>query len=174
MSGACDRLADLEVLRRVERLAVAWGVGGAIAYGLTRSWAGAGVLTGVAAASIVAFRGLQRIVSALGPAGNGSGAPLGIGKVAPVPTDEPAGGSRATGSAEEGQGGNAIGWRAGLGALVRLCLLGAIVGAGSFLLDPEYFPAIVLGFSTLPAAFMTEGALQAARALRGRDHDDVS
>jgi len=57
--------------------------------------------------------------------------------------------------------------------LVRLGLLGLIAGAGAFLLDSEHFPAIVLGFSTLPAALMTEGLLQALRALRGRDHDDV-
>lgn len=156
-----ERLADAASLRRLELVAVAWTVAAALAYGLARSWTGALVLTGASVASIVGFRGLQRIVSALGPA-----EPAGESPAPPVPeVAEPA--------PSAGEDAGTIGWRPGLGALVRLGLLGLIAGAGAFLLDPEHFPAIVLGFSTLPAALMTEGLLQALRALRGRDHDDV-
>lgn len=164
------RLADAASLRRMELVAVAWTVVAGVSYGAARSWAGAVVLTGASAASIVAFRGLQRIVSALGPDGNGSQGPLEDAR--PVPAEEPA--ARPPGSVDATSRGGTIGWRPGLGALVRFGLLGAVACAAVLLLDSEHFPAIVLGFSTLPAALMTEGALQVVRALRGRDHDDVS
>lgn len=165
MSGE-GRLTDLASLRRIEILAVAWAAAAGLGYGVGRSWAGAAVLTGASAASIVAFRGLQRVVSALGP-------------------EEPAGRSPgpelAKPEPDTGKIAGKIGWRTGLGALVRLGLLAGIVAAGSFLLEPEHFPAIVLGFSTLPAALMTEGLWQVVRALRdrgeevkGRDRNDGS
>lgn len=160
MSGD-GRLADPGSLRRIELLALAWTAVGALGYGAARSWAGGLVLTAVSGVGIVLFRGLQRVVSALGPPGSGSDEPAGPPEgepLDPAPADEP----------------RTIGWRPVLGALVRFTLLAAIAGAGALLLDPEHFPAIVLGFSTLPAAFMTEGGLQVVRALRGRDHDDVS
>jgi hypothetical protein len=179
------RLADSAVLRRVERLGIAWAVlaagglwiAGAVA-GVPRGGALPAVtLTVVAAASIVAFRGLQRIVSALGPAG-------------PVPAESEPRDSRSwdtridsearvriqdpeIGVSKE-KASEKIGWRQGLTALVRLCLLGALLITGTFLLGPRFFPALALGFSTLPAALMTEGLLQMVRALRRKDHDGVS
>lgn len=168
--GGAGTLADSGSLRRIELVAVAWTAAGALAYGLVRSWSGGLVLTGVAAVAIVLFRGLQRIVSTLGPGGSGpaeppeGGGPL---PAEPAPTEPRPPRDR-----------GAIGWRTALGAIVRLALLGAVAVAGSLLLEPEYFPAIVLGFSTLPAALMTEGLLQGLRALqrigRGEDHDDVA
>lgn len=133
----------------MEGVAAAWAVAAGLGYGLWRSWAGAAVLTGAGAVSIVAFRGLQRIVSALGP-------------------EESAGRTPVPEVAEPDSNTGKIGRRPGLSAVVRLGLLAGIVGAGSFLLEPEHFPAIVLGFSTLPAAVMTEGLLQVVRALRDR------
>lgn len=170
--GGDERLADPASLRRIERFAVAWAVVAGSACGLALSWVSALVLTGAAVASIVAFRGLQRIVSALGPS-----------------QDEPAGPSEALAESPadpleppvlpERAGEN--GWRrghgaTGIGVFVRLGLLGAIAAAGAFLLEPEHFPAIILGFSTLPVAFMTEGLWQAVRAFRarGRDRHDGS
>ncbi len=142
-ASAGGALADLASLRRIERSAAAWTAAGALAFAATGRFAAALVLTGVSAASIVGFRGLQGIVSAIGPAAQGD---------------------------REAE----VGWRQGLKASVRLGLLGAFLTATVFLLDPGLFPAIVLGCSTLPAALMTEGLLQAVRAFRGRDHDDVS
>lgn len=134
-SGA---LADPGSLRRLELLAAAWTALGAVGFLLAGAPAGALVLTGVSALSIVAFRGLQRIVSALRP------------------EERP----------------TRVGWRPGLAALVRFLVLFGLLAAGALLLDPEYFPAIVLGFSTLPASLVTEGLYQAARSIRGRDHHD--
>ncbi|HSL84210.1 MAG TPA: hypothetical protein VLF66_15665 [Thermoanaerobaculia bacterium] len=128
-------LADPGTLRRLELLAVAWTVVGAAGFFLAGAPSGALVLTGASALSIVAFRGLQRIVSALQP--------------------------------EE-----RAGRRPGLAALVRFAVLFGLLAAGALLLDPEYFPAIVLGFSTLPASLISEGLYQAARSIRGRDHHD--
>lgn len=143
-----ERLADVAALRRVERLALAWTILGAtVAVALGHAGT-ALVLTGVSAVSIVAFRGLQRIVAAVGPAGPNQG--------------------------EVQQKHRTIGWRQGLAVLVRLCLLGALLVAGWFHLDQRHFPALILGFSTLPAALMTEGLLQLVRALRGKDHDGIS
>lgn len=143
-AGGRGELADPGLLRRLELLAAGWTAVGAAGFLAARSPAGALVLTGASAASIVAFRGLQRIVAALGP------------------RDETRDPTRAR--------------RPMLAALIRLGLLGALLMAGSFLLDRGLFRALVLGFSTLPAALMTEGLLQAVRALRGKDHDhhDVS
>lgn len=167
--GDAGTLADPGSLRRIELVTVAWTAAGAVAYGLVRSWPGALVLTGVSAVAIVLFRGLQRIVSTLGPGGNGPPEPPEGG--GPVPAEP------APAEPFPPRDRDAIGWRTALGAIVRLALLGAVAVAGSFLLEPEYFPAIVLGFSTLPAALMTEGLLQGLRALerrgRGKDHDDV-
>jgi hypothetical protein len=140
LSGA---LADVASLRRIERGAAAWMLAGALAYAAFGRFSSALVLTVVSAAGIVAFRGLQGIVSAIGPA-------------------------------EQGDREAKVGWRQGLKAFVRLGLWGALLAACGLLLDRRLFPAIVLGCSTLPAALMTEGLLQAVRAFRGRDHDDVS
>jgi len=148
------RLADRGLLRRIELLAALWTVVGAAGCLAAGAPAGALVLTGASAASIVAFRGLQRVVAAIGP------------------RDETRDQTDPTRTSRAGE----TGGRPGLGAVVRLGTLGALLIAGSFLLDPGHYPALVLGFSTLPAALMTEGLLQAVRALRGKDHDhdDVS
>lgn len=151
--GMDGRLADPASLRRIERVAMVWTAVGAVGLAVVSrvtgaSWGlaalAAGVLTGVSAVSIVAFRGLQRIVSALGPAD------------------------------QDTRERRTIGWRQGLAALLRLCLLGALVIGGSLRLGPRFSPALVLGFSTLPAALMTEGLLQMVRALRGKEHDGFS
>lgn len=161
------RLADPGSLRRVEAVAAGWGVVGAIGWGLAVSWAGAAILTGAAAASIVAFRALQRIVSALGPTEDQT-------------ENQPAGRPDATRDAEPaGPHDRRSGLGApGIGFLVRLALLGAAIAAGAFLLEPEHFPAVILGFSTLPAALVTEGLWQVVRAYRergrGRDRHDGS
>lgn len=154
------RLADVESLRRIERTAAVWAAAAAIVYGALVSWPGALALTAVAGASIVAFRGLQRIVSALGPQEISP-----AGRPETTETTDPAG----TQDRRSRFG------APGIGVLVRLAFLGAVVAAGAFLLEPEHLPAFVLGFSTLPAALVTEGLRQAVRAFRGRrDHHDGS
>lgn len=145
--GGSGALADPGTLRRLELLAAAWTAVGAGGFLLAGAPAAALVLTGASALSIVAFRGLQRIVSAVRPEERVEG--------------------------EEERPGR-LGWRPGLAALVRFAVLFGLLFAGALLLDPEYFPAIVLGFSTLPASLITEGLYRAARSIRGRDqHDDV-
>jgi len=151
-AGDEERLADLAALRRIERLAAGWTVLAAALFVVFGRATGALVLTGVSAVSIVAFRGLQRIVTALGPADPNQGPNQG----------------------EVQQKHRTIGWRQGLAVLVRLCLLGALLVVGAFHLGQGFFPALILGFSTLPAAMMTEGLLQLVRALRGKDHDGIS
>lgn len=144
-------LADLGTLRRLELLAAAWTALGAAGFLVAGAAAAALVLTGASALSIVAFRGLQRIVSAIQP-------------------EERAGSETSDEGGEERSEG--VGWRPGLAALVRFLVLFGLLAAGALLLDPEHFPAIVLGFSTLPASLITEGLYQAARSIRGRDHHD--
>jgi hypothetical protein len=164
------RLADPGSLRRIEAVAAGWGVVAAFGWWLASSradWTGAAVLTGAAAASIVGFRALQRIVSALGPTEDQT-------------ENQPAGRPDATHDAEPaGSHDRRSGLGApGIGFLVRLGLLGAAIAAGAFLLEPEHFPAVVLGFSTLPAALVIEGLWQVVRAFRergrGRDRHDGS
>lgn len=161
------RLADLGSLRRIEAMAAGWAVVAAAGWGLAASWRGAAILTGAAAASIVGFRALQRIVSALGPTED---------QIENQPTGRPD-------TTEDSEPAGSHDRRSGLGApgigfLVRLGLLGAAIAAGAFLLEPEHFPAVVLGFSTLPAALVTEGLWQVVRAFRergrGRDRHDGS
>lgn len=150
------RLADPGSLRRIEAIAAGWGVIAGLGWGLAASWAGAAVLTAAAAASIVGFRALQQIVSALGPTEDQAGnQPAGR----PEPTEDP--GADGTHDRRSGLG------APGIGFLVRLGLLAAVIAAGAFLLEPEHFPAVVLGFSTLPAALVTEGLWQVVCALRG-------
>jgi hypothetical protein len=139
-------LADVAGLRRIERMAIAWtGVGAAVFLVLGRPLA-AVVLTGVSAASIVGFRGLQRVISALGPRD--------------VETTD-----QTTHETRNDDG------RHRLVALGRFTFLGLVLLMG-ISLGPEAHPGLVSGFSTLPAALMTEGFLQAVRAFRGKDDDD--
>ena len=156
--GPASRSAALEdpgTLRRLELLAVAWTVVGAAGFLIAGAPAAALVLTGASALSIVAFRGLQWIVSALQP-------------------EERAGSEAGSGKTEGGGEGRSprAGRRPGLAALVRFVVLFGLLSAGALLLDREDFPAIVLGFSTLPASLISEGLYQAARSIRGRDHHD--
>ncbi|HUF77625.1 MAG TPA: hypothetical protein VMR44_01780 [Thermoanaerobaculia bacterium] len=160
-AGAGDLLAEPGLLRRIELLAAGWTAVGAGAFLMAGSPARALVLTGASAASIVAFRGLQRIVSAIGPRDEARDQ---------TPAQRPAQEPARIKTPRSGDAGDSRG-RTRLATLVRLGLLGALLMAGSSLLAPEHFPALVLGFSTLPAALMTEGFLQAGRALRGEDHD---
>lgn len=148
-------LADPGTLRRLELLAVGWTVAGAAGFLIAGAASAALVLTGASALSIVAFRGLQRIVSAVQPEER-AGSEAGPGKTGEGGEERPEG----------------VGWRPGLAALVRFLVLFGLLAAGALLLDPEYFPAIVLGFSTLPASLITEGLYRAARSIRGRDHHD--
>lgn len=141
------RLADPAALRRVEWIAVGWTALCVALFVMAGQGVSALVLTGVSAVSIVAFRGLQRIVAAMGPADPNQ--------------------------VEVRHKHRTIGWRQGLAVLVRLCLLGALLVAGWLFVDQRSFPALILGFSTLPAALMTEGLLQLVRALRGKDHDGI-
>ena len=143
--GGPEILADPASLRRLELMALAWTAVGAAAFAAAGRLPEAAVLTGASAASIVAFLGLQRIVSSLRPEAQ----------------DDP-------------EHHRPFDWRHGLAAVVRLAVLGALVVAGAVVLGRRFFAALVLGFSTLPAAFMTEGLLQMAGALRGKDHDGSS
>lgn len=146
MTGRDDRLADVAGLRRIEVMALAWtGVGMVVFLVLGRPLAAA-VLTGVSAASIVSFRGLQGVISALGPRD--------------VETTE-----QTTHEIQDSD------WRHRLVALGRFAFLGLVILMG-ISLGPEAHPGLVSGFSTLPAALMTEGFLQAVRAFRGIDDDD--
>lgn len=166
MTGAAGggdepRLVDLASLRRVETLAVAWTVVGAAGTAVLspagRSLAAALVLTAASAASIVSFRALQRVVSALRPEAPENRTPAGIDSP-PPDGDEPLPRVAPHRSGRE----TVI-------ALLRWAALGALLVTGALLLDRDLFPAIILGFSTLPAALMTEGLWQAVRALRGED-----
>jgi hypothetical protein len=127
------------VVARLERLAAAYGLAGGLLLLVRRSYEGALVLTLTAAASIVAFRGLQGLVARLGAGEERSGAP----------TSFDARGRRLV-------------W-------LRFSLL-LLVPLASLWLDSERALALILGFSVLPLAIITEGLLQLAHALAVRDH----
>lgn len=150
---AADRLADRAGLWRIERFAIVWTVVGAVVLAVLDRFAAAAVLTGVSAASIVGFRGLQGVVSALGPDED---------------DDET---TEQSGPRPDRQ--RRFGARHGFLALARLAFLGGVL-LFSLSLGPETLPGLVSGFSTLPAAFLTEGAWQAVRALRGKEDDGDS
>lgn len=122
----------LRTIRRIEAMAAGWGLVGVLAFLVAGRPRGALVLTLAALASIVAFRGLQRVIYALGPV---------------------------AGKPKRGA------WRRFLLVLARYSLLGGAIVA-AFLLAPNELLGLIAGFSTLPAALMSEGALQAVRALR--------
>ena len=131
------------VLRRLERLAGVYGVAGAaVLLAGRRSVGGAIVLTLTAAASIVAFRSLQGLVGRL-QAGTGS-----------------------SGTPES----SSAGFRRRL-VWLRLPLL-LLVPLASIWLDSERALALILGFSVLPLAIMTEALLQLASILVIRNHGD--
>jgi hypothetical protein len=134
------------VLRRLEWLAGAYGVaGGALVLVLRRSVGAAVVLTLAAAASIVAFRGLQGLVGRL-QAG------------ADTETSE----QRRDGGRRSRRFSRRFVW-------LRFALL-LLVPLASLWLDSERALALVLGFSVLPLAIMTEGLLQLVYVLAPRNH----
>ncbi|MFW6012182.1 MAG: hypothetical protein ACOC92_00560 [bacterium] len=118
-------------IRRVELFTVAWTVLGGLAFLGAGRPRGALVLTLCGAVSIVAFRGLQGLVAALGPV------------------------------SERSKPGA---WRRGLLAMARWGLLGGAVAA-ALRFAPSELLGLIAGFSTLPAALMTEGALLLVRTL---------
>lgn len=129
-----QHLSGAESLRRIEAMAVAYGAAGAIAAAFFWGPRQALALTAGAAASIVAFRGLQGFVEALLPPEN-------------RPHQRRA-------------------WRAFLRQLLRFFVLGGGLGLAYFLGSGNYL-IVIAGVSVLPAALLTEGALETARALRG-------
>jgi hypothetical protein len=130
------------VLRRLEWLAGGYGVGAALwLLSARRSLAAALVLTLTAAASIVAFRGLQGLVGQL-RAGDG----------------------RPDHRSSIDRRGRRLVW-------LRFSLL-TIAPLASLWMDSERALALVLGFSVLPLAIMTEGLIQLVFVLVDRDHGD--
>jgi hypothetical protein len=126
------------VLRRLEWLAAAYGLAGAILLLLfRRSIVAAVVLTLAAAASIVAFRGLQRLVGQF------------------------AAGSPDTRRPIDRRGRRLVWLR------FSLLILAPLV---SLWMDSERALALILGFSVLPLAAVTEGLLELGWALLDRDH----
>ena len=134
------------MLRRLERLAGAYGVAGAVMIlVLRRSVAAAVVLTLAAAASIVAFRGLQGLVGRL---------------QADADTE--------TSEQRRDGGGRSRRFRRRFVWLRFVLLL--LVPLASLWLDSERALALLLGFSVLPLAIMTEGLLQLLHVLATRNH----
>jgi hypothetical protein len=121
----------------LEWLAGFYGVTGAAILLLgRRSAGGALVLTLAAAASIVAFRGLQRLVGQLAAGGPEHRRPI------------------------DRRSRRLVGLRFSLLTLAPLA---------SLWMDSERALALVVGFSALPLAVLTEGLLQLGFALIGRD-----
>jgi hypothetical protein len=130
------------VLRRLEWLAGGYGIAAALGLLAVRhALAAALVLTLAAAASIVAFRGLQGLVGQL-----------------------------RTG-AERPDHRSSIDRRSRRLVWLRFSLL-TIAPLASLWMDSERALALVLGFSVLPLAIMTEGLIQLVFVLVDRDHGD--
>jgi hypothetical protein len=130
------------VLRRLERVAVGYGVAGAaLLYALRGSLGAALVLTLAAAASIVAFRGLQELVGRLQAGAGRSGTPESSDRRS-----------------------RRLVW-------LRFSLL-LLVPLASLWLDSERALALILGFSVLPLAILTESLLQLGFVLADRKHGD--
>ena len=111
------------ILQRLELMAAAYGVAAAALFAVLRSILEASILTLATAASIVAFRGLQRLVAAMG-------------------------------AREDGK----IDRRSRVLVTLRFALL-TLVPVGSLWLNPRLVLALLVGFSALPLALMTEGIL---------------
>ncbi len=130
------------MLRRLEWLAVGYGLAAALALLVFRSSVSAAlVLTLTAAASIVAFRGLQGLVGQL---------QVGAGR----PDQR-----------------TSIDRRSRRLVWLRFSLL-TLAPLASLWMDSERALALILGFSVLPLAIMTEGLLQLVFVLVDRDHGD--
>jgi hypothetical protein len=133
------------VLRRLEWLAALYGLAGALwLLALRGSVAGALVLTLTAAVSIVSFRGLQGLVGQL---------QAGAGR--PEPRSETRPSDRRS---------RRLVW-------LRFSLL-TLAPLASLWLDSDRALALILGFSVLPLAIMTEGLLQLVFVLVDHDHGD--
>jgi hypothetical protein len=126
------------VLRRLEWVAAAYGLAGALWILLERCSVGAAlVLTLAAAASIVAFRGLQGLVGQL--AAGRPGTPRAIDRRS-----------------------RRLVW-------LRFSLL-TLAPLVSLWMDSERALGLVIGFSVLPLAVVTEGVLQVGWVLMARNH----
>jgi hypothetical protein len=146
-AGYASWSEPVRVLRRLEWLAAGYGAAGALVL-LTarRSASGALVLTLAAAASIVAFRGLQGLVGEFA-AGEGAGKRL--------PDETPH---------EKSDTRKRLGRRNRRLVWLRFSLL-TLAPLVSLWMDSERALALVMGFSVLPVAMVTEGLLQLAHAL---------
>jgi len=126
------------VLRRLLWLAAGYGGAGALWLLLARrSVTAAVVLTLAAAASIVAFRGLQGLVGQLAAGRTDTRRPI-------------------------DRRSRRLVW-------LRFSLL-TLAPLVSLWMDSERALALILGFSVLPLAVVTEGLLQLGSALTGHDH----
>ena len=126
------------VLRRLEWLAAFYGLAGAVCLLLVRrSPAGALVLTLAAAASIVAFRGLQGLVGQLAAGRHDTRRPI-------------------------DRRSRRLVW-------LRFSLL-TLAPLVSLWMDSERALGLVIGFSALPLAIVTEGLLQLGYGLVARNH----
>lgn len=166
--GGSERLADLAGLRRIEGLAVGWLVIGIVAFAVAGDRPKLVALTLAGVAGIVGFRGLQRVVSALGPD------PPDEPDDAPEEPTDAAASQRET--EEETDDPTDRPRRGGARALAlaagRLLILGAPVGA-ALLLGTESLPGLIAGYTVVPAALITEGLAEIVRALKGKEDRDV-
>lgn len=168
--GDAQALADPESLRRIERFAAGWlavGILAAVAAAIAvpERWRGAVALTLAGVASIVAFRGLQRVVAALGPA------PLD-----PVGRTDPSRATRSQRESEETTDDESRPRRSRVRPLAlaagRMVILGAPVGA-AFFLGTESLPGLIAGYTVVPAALITEGLAEIVRTVKGKGDRDV-
>jgi hypothetical protein len=151
-SGSRAWSEPTRVLRRLEWMAAGYGLAGALTLLLLRrSPGGALVLTLAAAASIVAFRGLQGLVGQFA-AGQGAGRLL---------PDETPHGSSDTRRPIERRSRRLVWLRFSLLTLAPLV---------SLWMDSERALGLVIGFSALPLAILTEGLLQLGYGLMARNH----
>jgi hypothetical protein len=139
--------APARILRRLEWLAGGYGLAGAAWLLLFRDSASAAlVLTLTAVASIVSFRGLQGLVGQL---------QAGIGRPESRTSDTRRSSARRS---------RRLVW-------LRFSLL-TLAPLTSLWMDSERALALILGFSVLPLAIMTEGLLQLVFVLGEHDHGD--
>ena len=137
-SGGPSWSSPARVLRRLEWMAAGYGVAGAAFLLLGRGSAGGAlILTLAAAASIVAFRGLQRLIGQLSAGSPEKRRPL-----------DP---------------------RSRRLVWLRFSLL-TLAPLLSLWMDSERALGLVMGFSVIPLAAVTEGLLQVGFVLMGRSH----
>ena len=123
----------VRALRRIELMALGWALIGLVGWAVfERCVDGLIVLTLAAAASMVSFRGLQRLVWQLGAREGGKSSPPTV-----------------------------------LFAVLRFSIV-ALLPLASIWLDTRQVLALVVGFSALPAALLSEGLLQLLRTTSER------